>query len=127
MVETVTRETTNIVTNLQASLADSRISGGSVANDASGNGESLATASSGTTATGSSESGDAAADDGGDEEASDTAGSGGSTQMAGPNVLIDTSTIGSAAVEIDTPITSSGNASLWPGADGLTDSLNADR
>lgn len=128
----MTRETTNIVSNVQASLTGTRVAGGSVATDATGNGTGdaggSATAAATSSGSGSGDSGDSsAADEGGDEESSDSSGSGGSSQMAGPNVLIDTSTIGSTAVEIDTPITSGGNASLWPGADGLNDSLNSER
>jgi len=132
VVETVTRETTNIVSNVQASLTGTRVAGGSVATDANGSGAADAGSAAATGAASSgSGSGDGAdsstADEGGDEESSDSGSSSGSTQMAGPNVLIDTSTIGSSSVEIDTPITSSGNASLWPGADGLTDGLNGNQ
>lgn len=132
VVQAVTRETANIVSNVQASLTGTRVAGGSVATDATGNGTGdaggSATAAATSSASGSGDSGDSsAADEGGDEESSDSSSSGGSSQMAGPNVLIDTSTIGSTSVEIDTPITSGGNASLWPGADGLNDSLNSER
>ncbi|WP_255250160.1 hypothetical protein [Rhizorhabdus dicambivorans] len=36
-------------------------------------------------------------------------------------MLIDTSTVAGAAQQIDTPIISSGNSSLWQGADGVGD------
>jgi hypothetical protein len=43
-----------------------------------------------------------------------------------PNVLIDTNAIASsAAPQIDTPVTSSGNTSLWIGEDGLSGNIGA--
>ena len=60
-------------------------------------------------------------DDGGDEEPgaepAQAAGGGGGN----PNVLIDTSRITSSQAQIDTPIMSGANTSLWQGADGLLD------
>jgi hypothetical protein len=37
------------------------------------------------------------------------------------NLLIDTNNIGKTQQQIDTPVTSSGNTSLWSGEDGLSD------
>jgi hypothetical protein len=60
---------------------------------------------------------------GGDDDSegdSDAGSGGGKTATANPNVLIDTSSIGQTAnTQIDTPVTSSGNTSLWSGEDGL--------
>ncbi|ABQ69538.1 filamentous haemagglutinin family outer membrane protein [Rhizorhabdus wittichii RW1] len=119
--ETVTTETTNITSSIQSTLTGSRTAGGSI----------KSTETTGTTAPGSDPAGGSAAsagdDEGGDGDGSDDAGgstsSGGS--VGGPNLLIDTSNIGSDATQIDTPVLSSGNSSLWPGADGLTDTGGA--
>jgi filamentous hemagglutinin family protein len=61
-------------------------------------------------------------DEGGGETEAKGNGGGG----AKPNVLIDTNAIASnAGPQIDTPVTSSGNTSLWIGEDGLTGDIGS--
>ena len=133
VVETVTMETTKITSSIQASLTGTRVAGGSIGSSSGGGltGGSTSggssggsgSAATGTAAAASADSGDDSgpvADEGGDEESSEeaTTESGGAA-VGNPNVLVDTSGVAGAAPQIDTPITSTGNSSLWSGADGL--------
>jgi hypothetical protein len=60
-------------------------------------------------------------DEGGDDSAAQA-----EAGAAKPNVLIDTSAIGgTATATIDTPVTSSGNTSLWSGEDGLASDVGS--
>jgi filamentous hemagglutinin family protein len=85
----------------------------------------------GTSSVGSSvgDGGGAGAGGGGDDdegggEKTEAKGNGGGA--AKPNVLIDTNAIASGtAPQIDTPVTSSGNTSLWIGEDGLTGDIGS--
>jgi hypothetical protein len=62
-------------------------------------------------------------DEGGGDGKTAAKGNGGGAK---PNVLIDTNAIASsAAPQIDTPVTSSGNTSLWIGEDGLTGDIGS--
>lgn len=147
VVETVTMETTKITSSIQASLTGTRVSGGSVGSGSTGGGSggngstgggsdsgsgsgsdsgsgSGSASGSGSSSAAADDSGGSAADEGGDEDSSEDSGggtgaSGGS--VGGANVLIDTSRVNAGAPQIDTPITSAGNSSLWSGADGLGD------
>jgi hypothetical protein len=139
VVETVTTETAQITSSIQSALTGSRVAGGSISSssdagaDAGGGGDSAggsasdAAASSSTTASADDSGGDSAADEGGDEESSESASSGGSGSVGGANVLVDTSNIGSGGQQIDTPVTSSGNSSLWSGEDGLGETPGGDQ
>ena len=133
MVETVSMETDKITSSIQSSLTGTRVAGGSISSssdagaDGGGGGggsdggsASDAAASSSSSASADDSGGDSSADEGGDEESSESASSGGSGgAVSGANVLVDTSNIGSTGQQIDTPVTSSGNSSLWSGEDGL--------
>jgi len=60
--------------------------------------------------------------EGGDEDSGEASAATASGEAVGnPNVLIDTSTVGNSAAQIDTPVISGGNSSLWQGADGVGD------
>lgn len=151
VVETVTMETTKITSSIQSSLTGTRVAGGSVgggsaggagaggggggggSSGGSGSGSSGSDSGSGdsgaaSTAAGSGGGADdgagTGADEGGDDDGSneDSGGTGASgNAVGGANVLIDTSRVGAGTQQIDTPITSGGNSSLWSGADGLGD------
>lgn len=136
VIETVTMETTRITSSIQSSLTGSRTAGGSVSSASSGSaggGDSGGGSGSGSGSTSNASKssastddsgGDSTADEGGDEEesSSEDSGSGASGgAVGGANVLIDTSRVNAGAPQIDTPITSAGNSSLWSGADGLGD------
>ncbi|MCZ4343206.1 hypothetical protein O4H52_16435 [Sphingomonadaceae bacterium G21617-S1] len=134
----VERETTLITSSIQASLAGTRVAGGTIgttaatadsgasdggSNRTSGSSAPTPSATGGTASTstgGEADAGDVQ-DEGGDEESSDVAGTASGGAVTGPNVLIDMSRVGSSGAEVDTPIISSGNSSLWPGADGVGD------
>jgi len=132
VIEVVQTETTKITTSVQSSLKVTHVS--SSGGSASGSGGADAGGSdSGGSASGSSDSGtaaasaaaddgsggDSAADEGGDEESGEDSGAPASGNVAGANVLIDMSRVGAGGQQIDTPVTSSGNSSLWSGEDGL--------
>jgi filamentous hemagglutinin family protein len=68
----------------------------------------------GSGAGGGSDDGDDGGDDGGDDAST------AASSSVKVNVLIDTSSIGGAVPTTDTPVTSSGNSSLWGGEDGLS-------
>ncbi len=80
------------------------------------------------TASASSDEGnseDGAADEGGDEEESAEASADGNRGAGGnPNLLIDTTTVASTGQQIDVPVFSAGNSSLWLGADGFSDAAD---
>ncbi|MFC0306291.1 beta strand repeat-containing protein [Rhizorhabdus histidinilytica] len=118
--ETVTTETTNISSSIQSSLTGTRVAGGSIKSTEETGATAPGSDSTGASgdSTGSAGDGDDEGGDGSDDAGSSTSGGG---SVGGPNLLIDTSNIGSDATQIDTPVLSSGNSSLWPGADGLTD------
>ena len=115
MTQVLFEETSTITAAIQGNLSDTRVAGGSIA------GENAAGDGAASTATSNSD--EASADEGGDEEEESADSGGGESGPAGggPNVLIDTSRIAGGSAAIDTPITSTGNSSLWSGADGLID------
>lgn len=139
VVETVTMETTKITSSIQSSLTGTRVAGGSVGGGSSGGGGGGGSGGSGSGGSGSGDSGSAGAaagsgggaddgagtgaDEGGDDDSNEDSGGTGASGNAvgGANVLIDTSRVGAGTQQIDTPITSGGNSSLWSGADGLGD------
>lgn len=98
-----------------------RSSGGSVASA----GDGIASAGdNGAAAAGSGSGGDDAS---GDEDSADSAGSAPGETVGGTNVLIDTSRVAAGQQQIDTPVTSGGNSSLWFGEDGLAETPGGDR
>ena len=113
MTQVLFEETSTITAAIQGNLSDTRVAGGSIA------GENAVGDGAASTATSNSD--DASADEGGDEEESADSGGEGSGGSGNPNVLIDTSRVAGGSATIDTPITSTGNSSLWSGADGLID------
>ena len=122
VVETVAMETTRITSSIQSSLGGSRTAGGSVGSGGSDDGSNVGSASAAASASAGSDEGGDTADEGGDEDSSEDSGGSGASggAVGGANVLIDTSRVGPGG-QIDTPITSAGNSSLWIGADGVGD------
>ena len=113
MTQVLFEETSTITAAIQGNLSDTRVAGGSIA------GENAVGDGAASTATSNSD--DASADEGGDEEESADSGGEGSGGSGNSNILIDTSRVAGGSATIDTPITSTGNSSLWSGADGLID------
>ena len=123
VVQTVTMETTRITTSVQSSLTGTRVAGGTVSSADGGTGSDTGGSggSAGASSSASNDSGDggSASDEGGDDESADSGSQGSGAGAGNPNVLVDTSNVGSTTQQIDTPVTSSGNSSLWSGEDGL--------
>jgi len=123
VVAVVTKEIDRITTSVQSSLRTTRVAGGSVASggalDAGGGAGGAGdngVAGADNAASGDS-GGDAAADAAGDDESADSGAPGSSG--GGGNGLIDMSRVGAGGQQIDAPVTSGGNSSLWSGEDGL--------
>lgn len=121
-------QVTTITASVQAAVSGGSTTGG-------GTTSSSSSSSSGGDSGGGSSGGGGGGDSGGGgasggDEGGDDSGGGGEKSSAGGgnaagamhgNLLIDTNNIGSTQQQIDTPVTSSGNTSLWSGEDGLSD------
>lgn len=118
-------ETSRIASTIQTSLTATRVAGGSVGSgDAAGpsgpttEGQPSAVVADGSSsASGSGGGSDSAevADEGGDADDGQPA----ARASGNPNLVVDLSRVSAPPSQIEVPITSGGNSSLWLGADGI--------
>ncbi len=73
----------------------------------------------GADAAGAPGSSDSASSDDGDDEGGDDAATGSTGAGVRANVLIDTASLAGSTAQPDAMVTSTGNSSLWIGADGI--------
>jgi len=125
VIEVVQMETNRIVANVRSSPKIKPAFGGGGRLDLGGDGVDGGAGATGAAGAASDSAGgsDSAAEEAGDADDSE---SGSAPSGEAGSGLIDTRNVGADPSKIDTPVTSSGNSSLWIGEDGLGEKPGGD-